>query len=90
MKLFYWKGKGNSEFEFLLQNKGELIPIDVKKNKRVLNSLEKFKEHNKFSYAVKISNNGYGCDDEKKILTIPYYFVFAFVDALAKGAFKIK
>ncbi len=89
-KLFYWKGKGESEFEFLLQNKGNIIPVDVKKNKGTLNSLEKFKEHNKFAYAVKISNNKYGFNEERKILTIPYYCVFAFMDSLSKGTFELR
>lgn len=88
LKLFYWKGKGDSEFEFLFQDNGDVIPVDAKKNRGTLTSLAKFKEHNRFSYAVKISKNKYGFDEKNGILTIPYYSVFAFVDAFAKGTFQ--
>lgn len=88
LKLYYWKGKGDSEFEFLLQDNMDIVPIDVKKKKGTLNSLEKYKEHNKLSYVVKISKNNYGFNQENKILTIPYYDVFLFVEALSKGTFE--
>ncbi len=81
-KLFYWKGKGNSEFEFIIESESHIIPIDVKKNKGRLNSLDKFCEHNKLNYAVKISKNNYGYDNENKILTIPFYFLPFFLDEL--------
>lgn len=29
--LFYWKGKRNSEFEFILDIDSRIIPIDVKR-----------------------------------------------------------
>lgn len=74
-KLFYWRGKGDSEFEFVIESESTIIPIDVKKSKGKLNSLEKFTEHNKLNYAVKISKNNYGFDNENKILTIPFYFL---------------
>lgn len=74
-KLFYWRGKGDSEFEFVIESESTIIPIDVKKSKGKLNSLEKFTEHNKLNYAVKISKNNYGFDKENKILTIPFYFL---------------
>ncbi len=32
-KLFYWKGKADSEFEFIVEKGGMVIPIDVKKIK---------------------------------------------------------
>ena len=74
-KLFYWRGNGDSEFEFVIESESTIIPIDVKKSKGKLNSLEKFTEHNKLNYAVKISKNNYGFDKENKILTIPFYFL---------------
>ncbi len=89
MKLFYWEGKGNAEFEFLLQDKDGIVPVDVKKSRGNLNSLSKFIEHNKFAYALKISANRYGFDKEKRILTIPYYFLFLYLSALAKGEFSL-
>ena len=74
-KLFYWRGKSSAEFEFIIASGGKLYPIDVKKNKGTLNSLEKFANHNKFEYAIKISKNNYGYSQDSKILTIPFYFV---------------
>lgn len=84
IKLFYWKGKSNSEFEFIVEHDSNIIPIDVKKSRGTLNSLEKFKHHNKLNYAVKISKNKYGFDEERKILTLPYYYLFLFIKDLLK------
>lgn len=74
-KLFYWRGKGESEFEFVIESDSSIIPIDVKKSKGSLNSLERFTEHNKLRYAIKISANKYGYNVDKKILTIPFYYL---------------
>lgn len=74
-KLFYWKGKNDAEFEFLIENGSSVIPIDVKKTKGKMNSLKKYIEHNKFDYAVKVSKNYYGFDEGARVLTIPFYFL---------------
>lgn len=84
-KLFYWKGKGNSEFEFIIEYDSTIIPIDVKRSKARLDSLEKFKNHNKLFLAIKISENKYGYDEINKILTIPFYYVPFLIDTLKKG-----
>ena len=42
------------------------------------------KHHNKLNYAVKISKNKYGYDEERKILTLPYYYLFLFIKDLLK------
>jgi len=81
-KLFYWRGKGDSEFEFVIESESSIIPIDVKKSKGKLNSLDKFKDQNKLNYAVKISKNNYGYDINNKILTIPFYFLPFFLSEL--------
>ena len=78
--LFFWKGKRESEFEFLLEDNHTIIPVDAKKGRKSLVSLEKFKEHNKFNYALKVSSNNYGYDEERKILTIPLYMLFAYIN----------
>ena len=83
--LFYWKGKGGSEFEFLLESEGKVIPIDVKKKGGSLKSLAKYKERNSCKQAVKISTNHLGYDEESKILTIPLYMVFAWLNGLRKA-----
>ena len=88
-KLFYWRGRTSSELEFIIESDNRLYPIDVKKGRGTLNSLEKFSNHNKFEYAIKISKNNYGYNPEKKLLTLPFYFIpFAAID-LADGNMKI-
>ena len=80
--LFYWRGKGDSEFEFILDHGGYAIPVDVKKRKGPLRSLDRFMEHNRFDYAVKVSGNNYGFDESRRILTIPFYQFFLYMDSL--------
>lgn len=74
-KLFYWRGKSSAELEFIIESAEKLYPIDVKKGRGTINSLEKFSQHNKFECAVKVSKNNYGYCSEQKLLTIPFYFV---------------
>lgn len=83
-ELFYWKGKGDSEFEFVIESESSIIPIDVKKSNGKLNSLKKYMEHNTLKYAVKVSKNNYGFDEENKILTIPFYFLPFYLKELRK------
>ncbi len=85
LKLFYWRGKSSAELEFIVESDNKLYPIDVKKGRGVLNSLEKFTNHNKFEYAIKISKNNYGYNAEQKLLTIPFYFVPFIAKDLADG-----
>lgn len=73
-KLFYWRGRTSAELEFIVESDNKLYPIDVKKGKGTLNSLEKFANHNKFELAIKVSKNNYGYDIERKLLTVPFYF----------------
>lgn len=73
--LFYWRGKTSAELEFIIESNNKIYPIDVKKGRRKLNSLEKFSDHNKFEYAIKISKNNFGYNAQQKLLTIPLYFV---------------
>ena len=77
-KLFYWKGKTSAELEFIVESNNLLYPIDVKKGRGTLNSLQKFSNHNKFEFAVKVSKNNYGYDADQKLMTVPFYF-FPFV-----------
>lgn len=80
--LFFWKGKDNSEFEFLIDDQNNVIPLDVKKGKGQLPSIKKFKGNNKYTYSVKISTNNYGYDKENNILTLPLYMLFAYLNDL--------
>ena len=74
--LFYWKGKIDHEFEFIVNSNNKIIPIDVKKGKSTLTSLREYSEHNKLEFAIKISNNHYGYDTNTKIYTYPLYEAF--------------
>ena len=84
--VFYWKGKRNSEFEFLIDINGDIVPIDVKKGKDRLNSLDEFRQHNKKGLAIKVSANQYGFDEANNLLTIPFYYLPFYLDDLQKGA----
>ena len=87
--LYYWCGKADSELEFVVESENKLYPIDVKKKKGTLNSLEKFASHNKFEAAIKVSANNYGYNAERKLLTVPFYMFFLVADDLAKGKFVV-
>ena len=88
-KLFYWKGRASAELEFIVESNNKLYPIDVKKGKGTLNSLEKFANHNKFEYAIKVSKNNYGYNSERKLLTIPFYFISFVSKDLADGTMSV-
>ncbi len=81
-KLFYWKGKRDSELEFLIDINSRVIPIDVKKGKGSLNSLDEFRNHNKNDIAIKVSSNQYGINMDRNILTLPYYYFSFFLDEI--------
>lgn len=87
-KLFYWRGKSSAELEFIVESDNRLYPIDVKKGRGTLNSLEKFSNHNKFEYVIKVSKNNYGYDREQKLLTIPLYFIPFVAKDLADGKMR--
>ena len=86
IELFYWKGKRDSELEFLINVGSHVIPIDVKKGKSGLNSLSEFRCHNTKDLAIKVSSNQYGYDSEQKLLTLPFYYISFYLDMLQKGA----
>lgn len=87
LKLFYWRGKSSAELEFIVESAGELFPIDVKKGRGSLNSLEKFSHHNHYVCAIKVSRNNYGYENERKIMTVPFYFFPFAAKELAEGTF---
>ena len=88
-KLFYWRGKTSAELEFIIESNNKLYPLDVKKGRGTLNSLEKFSNHNKFEFAIKVSKNNYGYNPEQKLLTVPFYFIPFVAKDLADGTMKI-
>lgn len=81
--LFYWKGKRNCEFEFILDIDSRIIPIEVIKSRGKLNSLKEFRQHNKKDVVIKVSSNQCGFDKNNLILTIPFLLFFFFL-----GRFK--
>ncbi len=83
--LFYWKGKRNSELEFIINIGSNIIPIDVKRGRSKLESLEEFRAHNKRNTAIKISSNIYGYNKEQDILTLPFYYVPFFLDEIKEN-----
>ena len=83
LKLFYWKGKNSSELEFFVEHQSQAVAIDVKKGRKSLSSLEKYRNLNKKQLAVKISSNNYGYDEAQKLLTIPLYEAFMFFNDVA-------
>lgn len=89
-KLFYWRGKASAELEFIIESNNKLYPIDVKKGRGTLNSLEKFSNHNKFEYAIKVSKNNYGYNAGQKLLTVPFYFFPFVAEDLAAGTIKVE
>lgn len=89
IKLCYWKGKNDSEMEFLVESVGAVFPIDVKKGRGSLNSLEKYRNHNSNKVAIKISKNNYGYDGNTRVVTIPLYEVFLLASDLAEGCFDV-
>ena len=82
--LFYWKGKTTSEVEFLLGLPSGFIPIDCKKNKGRLDSLDAFRFHNSDLFALKVSQNPLGYSKEKNLLSIPFYALPFFLDDLPR------
>lgn len=86
--LYYWRGKNDAELEFIIESDNKLYPLDVKKGKGVLNSLDKFSSQNSFEMAIKVSKNNYGYDHEKKLVTIPFYFMSFLAEDLKNGTFK--
>lgn len=88
-KLFYWRGRAYAELEFIVESDGRLYPLDVKKGRGTLNSLEKFSDHNKYECAIKVSRNNYGYSAEQKLLTIPFYFIPFAAKDLADGTMTV-
>lgn len=87
--LYYWKGKASAELEFIIESDHKLYPMDVKKGRGSLHSLENFSHHNAFAYAIKVSTNHYGYDEKQRILTVPFYFIPFVAEALAQGTMSI-
>ena len=71
--------------EFVVKSGNRIIPIDVKRGRGVLNSLVKFRNHNKTDLAIKLSGNQYGYAEDQKLLTVPLYACFLLAEDLKEG-----
>ena len=85
LSLYYWKGKNSAEMEFVVDSGNNIIPVDVKRGRSSLNSLVKYRNHNKNNMAVKLSGNQFGYSEEQKLLTVPLYQCFLLAEALKDG-----
>ena len=83
--LYYWKGKNSAEMEFVVDSGNRIIPIDVKRGRGTLNSLVKFRNHNKSDLAIKLSANRFGYAEDQKLLTVPLYACFLLAEDLNEG-----
>ena len=83
--LYCWTGKRSHEFEFVVANNGFAVPIDVKKGKGKLNSLDEFRLSNPHAVAVKVHAGNFGYDAERDVLSVPLYAVFALACDLQEG-----
>ena len=73
-KLFCWE-EGESEIEFLLEEAGKVIPIEVKSGFSTrAKSLQSFKERYHPIFEVILSAKNYCVDERRKIYYFPLYF----------------
>jgi len=71
----YWQSEGKAEVDFILQLKGKVVPLEVKKGMRTRSkSLSVFTSKYKTEYAIRISKKNFGF--ENGILSVPLYAVF--------------
>ena len=82
-ELFYWsrKGKnnGNAEVDFIIQNKLNVIPIEVKSGKNTqAKSLKFYNELFKPKLSIRISANNFSLNGNVK--DIPLYALFCLKD----------
>lgn len=73
--LRYWKNNNTQEVEYILQDGMNVIPIEVKKGKKVdAISMNNFKKTYKCPFAYRISGKNFGFTGEIK--SVPLYAVF--------------
>lgn len=75
IELYYWRSGNTAEVDFLVNIKGEIIPIEVKastntKSKALGIYMEKYKP----AYAIKVSGKNFGSNG--RIKSIPLYAAF--------------
>ncbi|MCI9625591.1 MAG: ATP-binding protein [Clostridia bacterium] len=74
-KTYYWMSDRGAEVDFIVQRKGDIIPIEVKSSDNTkAKSLNVYIQTNKPKYAIKLSAKNFGFEDNKK--TVPLYAAF--------------
>ncbi len=70
--LFYWKNDNTAELDFVVQIKGKVIPVEVKKGKRTKStSFNIFMKQYNCPYGIRISGKNFGF--ENSIRSVPLY-----------------
>ncbi len=90
--LYYFKSNKIGELDFLIENKGEVIPLEIKSGKNyqkhsALNNVLDSKEYN-ISKAYILSNENISIDDKKVYLPI-YMIMFIKKDELKDMIYKV-
>ena len=73
INLYYWAKNQVAEIDFLIDTSKGVIPIEVKANEKS-KSLNYFMKENKINFAIRISANNFGF--ENNIKSVPLYAVF--------------
>ena len=72
---YYWSSDRSAEVDFIIQRKGNIIPVEVKSAGNTKSkSLGVFIQAYKPPYAIKLSTKNFGFEDGKK--TVPLYAAF--------------
>lgn len=75
-ELYYWTSDSPiAEVDFLIQKKGEILPIEVKSGKKVSSkSLKHFQKMYEPEKVIRLSEKNFGTDGN--VFAIPLYAVF--------------
>ncbi len=75
LALHYWKNENTAELDFVIQNGGSVIPIEVKKGNRTKStSFNLFMKQYKCPHGIRISTKNFG--NENNIKSLPLYAVW--------------
>lgn len=73
--LYYWKNENTAELDFVLQIKGQVIPLEVKKGLRTKSvSMAMFVKKYNSPYSIRVSGKNFGY--ENQIKSLPLYAMF--------------
>ena len=73
--LYYWKNENTAELDFVIQQAGEVVPVEVKKGRRTKSiSFNLFMKQYKSKSGIRISGKNFGF--ENNIRSVPLYAVW--------------